>query len=196
MAKLNLKQARFVVEYLKDLNATQAAIRAGYSKKTAQEQSSRLLSNAMVAAAVTQATAKQLQKAELTIQGVLEAVRRVVMGDIRRLFDGHGNHIPIHKLSSEDAALVASVEYITKSAKVGNGHTDRVYKLRIKNHEKYVELAMKYFGLLKNEQEGHGVDWDKLAARLTSVRSEPALTYREYMERLEKSTKPALPPKQ
>ena len=35
-------------EYLKDRNATQAAIRAGYSKKTAQEQSSRLLSNVMV----------------------------------------------------------------------------------------------------------------------------------------------------
>ena len=47
---LNLtpKQQRFVDEYLIDLNATQAAIRAGYSPKTAQEQSSRLLSNVMV----------------------------------------------------------------------------------------------------------------------------------------------------
>lgn len=42
------KQKRFADEYLIDLNATQAAIRAGYSEKTAQEQSSRLLSNVMV----------------------------------------------------------------------------------------------------------------------------------------------------
>jgi hypothetical protein len=44
------KQRRFVDEYLVDLNATQAAIRAGYSPRTAQEQSSRLLSNVMVQA--------------------------------------------------------------------------------------------------------------------------------------------------
>jgi hypothetical protein len=42
---LTPKQARFVQEYLIDLNATQAAIRVGYSKKTATEQASRLLTN-------------------------------------------------------------------------------------------------------------------------------------------------------
>jgi phage terminase small subunit len=47
---LNDKQAAFVREYLVDFNATQAAIRAGYSPKTAQEQGSRLLSNVMVQA--------------------------------------------------------------------------------------------------------------------------------------------------
>jgi phage terminase small subunit len=45
---LNDKQKQFCNEYMIDLNATQAAIRAGYSQKTAQEQSARLLSNVMV----------------------------------------------------------------------------------------------------------------------------------------------------
>ena len=49
---LTPRQQRFVDEYLIDLNATQAAIRAGYSPKTAQSQSSRLLSNVMVRAAI------------------------------------------------------------------------------------------------------------------------------------------------
>ncbi len=44
-ASLTPKQARFVEEYLIDLNATQAAIRAGYSAKTAEVQGSRLLGN-------------------------------------------------------------------------------------------------------------------------------------------------------
>ena len=51
------KQQRFVEEYLVDLNAMQAAIRAGYSERMAQEQSSRLLSNVMVQEAVREAQA-------------------------------------------------------------------------------------------------------------------------------------------
>ncbi|MGX5862251.1 terminase small subunit [Enterobacter cloacae] len=51
---LTAQQRLFVAEYLKDGNATQSAIRAGYSKKTAQEQSSRLLSNVMAAQAIAQ----------------------------------------------------------------------------------------------------------------------------------------------
>lgn len=63
-AKLTPKQERFVSEYLLDLNATQAAIRAGYSQKTAQEQSSRLLSNVMVAEAVAEAQGRITEIAE------------------------------------------------------------------------------------------------------------------------------------
>ena len=48
MNKLTNRQKRFVEEYLIDLNARQAAIRAGYSPKTAQEQASRLLANVKV----------------------------------------------------------------------------------------------------------------------------------------------------
>ncbi|BCA39405.1 TPA: terminase small subunit [Kluyvera ascorbata] len=51
---LTAQQRLFVAEYLKDNNAAQAAIRAGYSKKTAQEQSSRLLSNVKVAQVIAQ----------------------------------------------------------------------------------------------------------------------------------------------
>ena len=49
MAKLTDRQELFAREYLKDLNATQAAIRAGYSEKTANEQGARLLANVSVA---------------------------------------------------------------------------------------------------------------------------------------------------
>ena len=55
MARLTPKQRRFVEEYLVDLNATQAAIRAGYSKKTAEVQGCRLLSNVKVARKIAEA---------------------------------------------------------------------------------------------------------------------------------------------
>lgn len=79
---LTPKQARFVAEYLVDLNATQAAIRAGYSAKTAQEQSSRLLSNVIIAKAVAANQAKIAKKVEVTVEslaGELEEARTLAI---------------------------------------------------------------------------------------------------------------------
>lgn len=60
---MNPKQSRFVAEYLKDSNATQAAIRAGYSKKTARQQASDLLTKPDIAAAVKKRTARADERA-------------------------------------------------------------------------------------------------------------------------------------
>lgn len=71
MGELTAKQARFVQEYLVDLNATQAAIRAGYSADTAEQQGSRLLSNAKVAEAVKLGQQKRAERTEITQDMVL-----------------------------------------------------------------------------------------------------------------------------
>jgi hypothetical protein len=55
------KQQRFVAEYLKDLNATQAAIRAGYSPKAANREGARLLSKVDISAAIVAGKRRQLQ---------------------------------------------------------------------------------------------------------------------------------------
>ena len=65
MAKLTEKQQRFVDEYLIDLNATQAAIRAGYSAKTADVQGSRMLANVKVQQAISEAMAEQIGRAHV-----------------------------------------------------------------------------------------------------------------------------------
>ncbi len=67
---LNDRQAKFVMEYVIDHNGTQAAIRAGYSAKTAQEQASRLLSHVMVRAAVDDALAAIAKKTETEAEWV------------------------------------------------------------------------------------------------------------------------------
>lgn len=69
---LSPKQQRFVSEYLKDQNATQAAIRAGYSPGTAKQQGSRLLTNADVARAVGKRQQKVARKAEITAESLAE----------------------------------------------------------------------------------------------------------------------------
>ena len=76
--KLTPKQQRFVEEYLIDLNATQAAIRAGYSAKTAQEQGSRLLSNVMVQQFIQKSMDKRSARTEVTADFVINGIKRVI----------------------------------------------------------------------------------------------------------------------
>lgn len=78
MANLTPKQQRFVEEYLIDLNATQAAIRAGYSEKTANEQGSRLLANVSISEAIAEAQAKREERTQITQDYVLSNIQKVI----------------------------------------------------------------------------------------------------------------------
>jgi len=69
--KLTARQERFVAEYLIDLNATQAAIRAGYSQKRASEMAYQLLQKPTVQAAVEQAKRAQAKRVQITADDVL-----------------------------------------------------------------------------------------------------------------------------
>jgi phage terminase small subunit len=68
------KQVRFVEEYLIDLNATQAALRAGYSEKTAHKQGSQLLGKTSIAAAISAAQANRSERTEITQDYVLSSI--------------------------------------------------------------------------------------------------------------------------
>ncbi len=74
MNMLTPKQQRFISEYLVDLNATQAAIRAGYAKKSADVEGSRLLVNAKVSAAIAAAQAKRSKRTEIDADYVLASI--------------------------------------------------------------------------------------------------------------------------
>lgn len=71
---MNARQTKFVQQYLLTGNATQAAISAGYSKRTAQVQGSRLLSNDMISAALAVARQKTAEKFERTHVEVLKNI--------------------------------------------------------------------------------------------------------------------------
>lgn len=71
MSDLTPKQSRFIDEYMIDLNGTQAAIRAGYSKKTAEQQASRLLSNVKVQAEIAKRQSALSDTHGVTLQSLL-----------------------------------------------------------------------------------------------------------------------------
>ena len=150
------KQQQFIIEYLKDFNGTQAAIRAGYSPKTAQVQSAKLLSKGKVAAAVAQQTQARLEKADLTAERTLEEMRRLAFANVQDLFDAAGNLRPIHTLTREQAACIASLEVIVKNAAAGDGHQDIVHKVKVWDKPRTLELLGKHFALLVDRVKVEG----------------------------------------
>ena len=81
--ELTAKQKAFVQEYLIDLNATQAAIRAGYSEATANEQASRLLANVNIQKAIQKAMARREKRTNITQDMVLQELAKIAMLDIK-----------------------------------------------------------------------------------------------------------------
>lgn len=76
---LTAKQQRFVDEYMIDLNATQAAIRAGYSKNTASETGYENLRKPQIADEIAKRQQKHAEKAEMTVEWVLQQYRDIIL---------------------------------------------------------------------------------------------------------------------
>lgn len=95
--KLTIKQETFVAEYLVDLNATQAAIRAGYSAKTANEQGSRLLTNVSVQKLIQERMDKRSERTEITADYVLKTIQDTIerCSQAKPVFDKSGNPVLI-----------------------------------------------------------------------------------------------------
>lgn len=80
---LTPKQLRFCLEYLKDFNGTQAAIRAGYSKKTANQQAARLLANVNIQNQIKENNQKVEKSNIMDIQEIQERLTNMARGDLQ-----------------------------------------------------------------------------------------------------------------
>lgn len=109
---LTPKQTRFVDEYLVDLNATQAAIRAGYSAKTADAIGRENLGKPLVAAAVAARKKARAERTQITADRVLLELARIAFFDVRRLFREDGSMKAPHELDDDAAAVLASLEVV------------------------------------------------------------------------------------
>lgn len=111
---LTPKQAAFVREYLVDLNATQAAIRAGYSAKTANREGTRLLSKAVIRSRVEAATAKRSERVELTQDYVITGIREVVERCMQKIPVLDGDGVPSGEWRFEPNATLKGYELLAK----------------------------------------------------------------------------------
>jgi len=150
--KLTPKQQRFVQEYLIDLNATQAAIRAGYSERTAKQVGSENLTKPYIVA-ILQHHQKRLQnKLEITQERVLEEYAKLAFLDPRKFFDDDGNLIPVQDLPEEAAAALTGMDikeiYETEDDKKVN--VGRILKIKYADKKGALDSLAKHLGLLKD----------------------------------------------
>ncbi|MDV2934166.1 terminase small subunit, partial [Enterococcus faecalis] len=78
----NNKQEQFAKEYLIDLNATQAAIRAGYYSKTAYSQGQRLLKNVEIQTRISELMNERSRRTEITADRVIQEIAKIAFSDI------------------------------------------------------------------------------------------------------------------
>lgn len=97
--KLNTKQELFCREYIVDLNATQAAIRTGYSEKTANRIASQLLSKLDIQEFIAKLMKERNKKVEINSDWVLKQLKDIHELDVIDIVDDAGNLLPITKWS-------------------------------------------------------------------------------------------------
>jgi len=128
--RLRPRQARFVAEYLLDLNATQAAVRAGYGARNAKSQGSRLLKRDDVRAAVDAAIAARARRIEVSQDRVLLEYARLAFSDMRRFMDWGPRGVVLKDGGALDADETACVAEVSESKTAAGG------TVRLKLHDK------------------------------------------------------------
>lgn len=146
---LTAKQERFCREYLVDMNATQAAVRAGYSEKTAHSCGPRLMDNAGVIKKIRVLTDERARSLEITAERVLKELARVAFadpGDIVKVDErGRVKVTPTEQLTEDQRRAIQSVSQTADGVKIKMGD-----KLRA------LELVGKHIGLFIDRVEVHG----------------------------------------
>lgn len=94
--KLTGKQERFVEEYLVDLNGTQAAIRAGYSERSARSQANRLLTNDDIQKGLSEGAKARSERTKIDADWLLTRLAAEAEADIADLYTKEGSLMPVH----------------------------------------------------------------------------------------------------
>ena len=158
---LTPKQAAFVAEYLIDLNATQAAIRAGYSAKTAHSVGAENLTKPEIAAALAVAQQERAERTEITQDRVLEEYAKLAFLDPRRFYDAEGRLIDIPDLPADVAAAISGMDIAVEKAgadESGNPVFAQVRKIKLADKKGAIDSVARHLGMFNDKMQLTGKD--------------------------------------
>lgn len=142
-ALLTRKQSLFVQEYLVDLNATQAAIRAGYKANTAAATGYENLQKPQIAKKLAEAKAKRMARVELTADDVLRELRLLVMSDVRDFEVDARGELTLRAGAPDEAwRAVSSVKHKIRTD--ANGDTTREIEFKLWDKNSALEKVAKH----------------------------------------------------
>lgn len=147
--KLNDKQKLFVSEYLIDRNAGKAAIRAGYSPKTADAQACRLLKNVKIREAVDAGMDRLEKRNELSQDRVIREYMKIAFLDPRKIFTSTGELLPVSDIDDDSAAALAGVDVVT----IGNDYVGigEVRKVKLVNKLGALDSLARHLGMFNDK---------------------------------------------
>lgn len=171
--ELNEQHRRFVAEYLVDLNATKAAIRAGYAKGPARQQGARLMAMPKIQRAVAQAIEERSKRTEITADRVLEELAKIGfanMLDYMRVGANGDPFVDLSGLSRDQAAAIAEVT--VEDFVDGRGDDAReVRRVKFKLHDKKGALVDmgRHLGMFVERHEHTGKDGGPIQTEVKAV---------------------------
>ena len=148
------RRDRFPLEYLKDLNATQAALRAGYSPKNAGAQGSRLLQNPDIQRRIQDLQNRRSKRVQLAADEVLTELAAIVRANVRHFTTNELGELILAEGAPADAwNAVASVKRKIKIIKVGEVQETQVdVEFRLHDKVRAIDMAMKHLGIAGAER--------------------------------------------
>ncbi len=144
-AKLKPRQERFVLEYLKDGNGTQAAIRAGYATSSAAVHAHRLLKNERIVEKIKAHHTRLRHSNEVLVEKTLRGLAAIAFSDPGTLFDRKWNLLlPFEKLPKDARRALDSIEVVDS---VKGGRKLRTVKVKFASKLAALEMLFNHYGL-------------------------------------------------
>jgi len=167
---ITAKRKRFCEEYIKSLNGSEAAILAGYSRKTARNKASNLLTIPEVAKYLDQLQTKIAKRNEITIDKLIQDLMEIKNVDIRDLYDEDGLLIDISQLP---ASLARCIQEVTE--------TKSGFKIKFYSKLDAIIQLAKHLGFYEKDNSQ-----SKSEINITVTKDENIEKYKEHLEKLAK----------
>lgn len=164
---LNDRQRRFCEEYLKDLNATKAAERAGYSKKTAPFIGSENLNKPQIKAQIQKLQDARSKRTEITADRVLKELAKIGFSDLKDYMSWNDEKITIIDSQNVDAKAVSEVMYTETTIPQKNGDDIIKIQKKIKLYDKVAALTKigEHLGMFSKKGDSYNDDERDLILR-------------------------------
>ena len=177
--ELKGRRELFAREYLKDLNGTQAALRAGYSPNSARTEASQLLAIDEVQARIAELANARNEKFEVDAVEVLRELHRMLTADVAQAFNDDGSLKPIHEIPIDLRRTIAGFdceeiyEWVGERRDREKVESGRLKKVKFWSKEKAAELLGKHLALFVERLKVEGLD--ELANKLAAARERQPL---------------------
>lgn len=146
------KKRLFVQEYIIDFNATQAAIRAGYSRKTAYSQGQRLLKDVEIQAKIQAEQSKRSKRTKITQDKVLKEYAKLAFLDPRQFYNENGDLLAVPDLPKDVAAALSGMDVITSFNKDSES-VDTIKKIKFSDKKAALDSVAKHLGMFSDKAE-------------------------------------------